>query len=222
MLLLGLFYSMDIQHLPECRMYWDTKDSGIFKSLGHGEYMSRSRFEKILSGLMFSAAEDKDTQILDYLDVVNNKFQAALRPGDFLCLDESMVKAFHKHLKRKMKIIQKPCPIGNEFKTLCDARSKIALYAELYEGNNIVKYKSYMDEIGATTACCLRLTEPWKGTGRVVTGDTWFGSVNSVAEQMNKNGLYACQNNLQKLPQANFEKESLNCTGSMDFCKCKR
>ena len=150
---LGLFYSMEVQYLPEHRMYWDTKDSGIFKSFGYGEYMLRFRFEEILSGLVFSAVEDKNTQILDYLDAANNKFQAALRPGDFLCLNESMVKPFYKHFKGKIKIIWKPCPIGNKFKTLCDARSKIVLYAELYEGKDIVKYKRYIDEVGATTAC---------------------------------------------------------------------
>ena len=63
---------MEVQHLPECRLYRDTKDSGIFKSFGYGEYMSRFRFGEILSGLVFSAAEDKDIQILDYLDAVNN------------------------------------------------------------------------------------------------------------------------------------------------------
>ena len=47
-----------------------------------------------------------------------------------------------------------------------------------------------MDEVGATTACCFRITETWKGTGRVVIGHSLFGSVNSVAELMNKNGLY--------------------------------
>ena len=65
------------------------------------------------------------------------------------------------------------------------------LFAELYEGKNIMKYKRYVNEVGATTACCLRLTEPWKGTGRVVISDSWFGSVNSVIELMNRNGLYS-------------------------------
>lgn len=41
---------------------------------------------------------------------------------DFLCLDESMVKAFLKNLKGKMKIIQKPHHIGNKFQTLCDTK----------------------------------------------------------------------------------------------------
>ena len=79
-----------------------------------------------------------------------------------------MVKAFHKNLKGKMKIIRKPRPIGNEFKTLCDARSKIVLFAEQYKGKEFMASKEYVDELGATTACCLCLTNPWKGTGRIV------------------------------------------------------
>ena len=98
---LGLFYSMEVQHLPEHRMYCDAKDSQIFKLFGYGEYMSKFRFEEIISGLAFSAAGDKDIRILD-LDAINNKCQAALKPGDFLCLDESMVKAFHMHVKEKI------------------------------------------------------------------------------------------------------------------------
>lgn len=59
--------------------------------------------------------------------------------GDFLCLVESMVRVFHKNLKRKMNIIKKPHLIGHDFKTLCDARSKIVLYMEL--GKKIMKKK---------------------------------------------------------------------------------
>ena len=204
---LGLFNSMEVQHLPERRMYWDTQDNGIFQTFNYGKYMSRARFEEILSNLTFSPKEDKDDQILDYLDAVNKCFQAALRAGDSLCLDESMVKAFHRNLKGKMKIIRKPRPIGNEFKTLCDARSKIVLYAELYEGKEIMQYKDYVDDFGATTACCLRLTDPWKGTGRLVIGDSWFGSVNSVAELMNKNGLFAIM--LVKTAHKNYPRLAL-------------
>ena len=46
-----------------------------------------------------------------------------------------------------------------------------------------MKYKRYMDRVAA---CCFRLPESWKGTGKAVIGDSWFGSVNSLAELMNK------------------------------------
>ena len=92
---------MEVQRLPERRMYWDLSNQGIFKSLDYAKLMSRYRFEEILLNLKFSAADDKDDQIIDFLDAVNHQSQEAMRPGDYLCLDESMVKAFHRHLKGK-------------------------------------------------------------------------------------------------------------------------
>ena len=89
-----------------------------------------------------------------------------------------------------MKIIEKPHPIGNKFNTMYNAKLQIVLYAKFYKEKDIAKHRGYMDEVGATTACCFRITETWKGTGRVVIGHSLFGSVNSVAELMNKNGLY--------------------------------
>ncbi len=45
--------------------------------------------------------------------------------------------------------------------------------------------------MGATTATTLRLTEPWKGSGRIVVGDSWFGSCNTAEWLMDVNGLYS-------------------------------
>ena len=122
-------------------MYWDFKAHGIFKSFKYKDFMTRARFDYILSNLKFSSANDEDDQITDLLDAVNEHLQTAMRPGDFLCLDESVVKAFHKNLKGKIKIIRKPRPIGNVFKTLCDARSKIVLYMELHKLKEIIQKK---------------------------------------------------------------------------------
>ena len=101
-----------------------------------------------------------------------------------------MVKAFHKGLKGKMKIIRKPRPIGNKFKNVCDSRSMIVLNMELYEGKEYMQTKPLVNEYGATCATTLRLTAPWKNSGRIVYGDSWFGSVKTVIELMNQNGLY--------------------------------
>ena len=75
-----------------------------------------------------------------------------------------------------MKIIRKLCPIGNECKNVCDARSKIVLNIKLYEGSEFITDKEHVDWVGATTATCLRLAEPWKGTVWIVVGDSWFVS----------------------------------------------
>ena len=49
-------------------------------------------------------SDDKDEQVLNYLEVVNLQFVDAFNPGDTICLDESMVKSFHQDLKGKMKM----------------------------------------------------------------------------------------------------------------------
>lgn len=189
--LFGLIYSMEVQKLPERRMYWNNSDNGIFKALDYGQVMTRSRFEAILANLQLSKSKDRNQQVLDFIDALNARFQSAVNAGDFLCLDESMIKSFHRDLKGKMKIIRKPRPIGNECKNLCDARSKIVLNIELYEGREFMAEKEHVNRVGATTATCLRLTEPWKGSGRIIVGDSWFGSVKSARELYQTNGLYS-------------------------------
>ena len=111
--------------------------------------------------------------------------------GDYICIDESMVKSYHRDLKGKMKIKGKPCHIGNKLKTACDGRSKVVLGIELYEGKDVMKEKEFTGLLGATAATCLRLTKAWKGTGRVVIGDSWFGSVKSAINLMKINGVYS-------------------------------
>lgn len=106
-------------------------------------------------------------------------------------IDESMVKSYHADLKWKMKIIRKPRPKGKEFKTLSDGRSKIVLHLELHEGNLLMQEKPFVAKFGATTATCLRLTRYWRSSGRVVVGDSWFGSVKSAIQMMLVNGLYS-------------------------------
>ena len=75
---LGLFYSMEVQKLPERKMYWDMDESGLFKSFQYGQFMTRHQFEEILKNLQFSFSEDKDQQVLDFLESVNKAFQNAV------------------------------------------------------------------------------------------------------------------------------------------------
>ena len=60
---------------------------------------------------------------------------------------------------------------------------------EAHEGKaDDLKWK-WWREYGATTACTMRLSENWHGTGRVVAGDSWFTSV-KTAEALATKGLY--------------------------------
>ena len=204
---LGLVYSMEVIKLPERSMYWEDHKSNLFHNSEFGKHMSRNRFNEILAYLQFSFAEDKTTQILDFLDAVNEHLDEAVSAGQFVCVDESMIKAFHRHLPGKIKIKRKPRPIGNEIKDLSDASSMIVLRMELYEGKDQMSTKEHVQEHGATCATTLRLVEPIKGTGRIVVGDAWFGSVLTVKELM-KIGLYAIM--LVKMAHRNYPKELLN------------
>ena len=101
-----------------------------------------------------------------------------------------MIKSSHKNLRGKLKIKRKPRPVGNEMKTVCDGRSKIMTFMELYEGADRIQDKAFVQQFVATTATTLRLTDPWKGSGRIVVADSWFGSVKMATQHYNINGLY--------------------------------
>ena len=90
---------MEVYKLPERRDYWRTESVGIFPAMNFGQYMARARFEEIASNIQFSFAEDRDQQVLDYITAVNENLKEAIIPGDTVCLDESMVKSFHRGLK---------------------------------------------------------------------------------------------------------------------------
>ena len=94
---------------------------------------------------------------------MNANLKKAMRAGDVLCVDESMIKAYNRGLNGKMKIIRKPRLIGNERKTVSDAATHIVLHMELHESKEDMAEKECVKEYGATTACSLRLTNYWKG-----------------------------------------------------------
>lgn len=88
-----------------------------------------------------------------------------------------------------IKIKRKPKGVGCECKTLADAQSTIMVRLEINEGKTRMATKKWQSQLGAGTATTLRLTQPWHGTGRLVVGDSWFGSV-KTAVQLHKQGLY--------------------------------
>ena len=78
---------------------------------------------------------------------------------------------------------------------------------ELYEGREYMKSKKNVKEYGATCATTLRLTKPWAGTGRVIIGDSWFGSVKTSSSLINENGLHSIR--LVKTAHKNFPSSLL-------------
>ena len=69
-----------------------------------------------------------------------------------MTLEKSMIKSFHHELKGKIKIIRKPRPVGNKIKNISDASSHIVMNLGLYEGKELMAYKTHVKEYGRTTA----------------------------------------------------------------------
>ena len=138
-----------------------------------------------MKNLQLLRSDHPNQQLLDFPEATNTQFRKSVVSGSYLTLDESMIKAFHKDLKGKIKLIWKPRPIDNEIKNLCDAMSQIVLNLELCEVTDIMSGKDHVKEYGASTATTLCLTQPYHRTGRRVIADSWFGSVKCATELMN-------------------------------------
>ena len=68
--------------------------------------------------------------------------------------------------------------------------------------------REYAHEYGAGTSLLLRLSEPWRGSGRLIVVDSTFASVKSAVTLKTKNGLYF--HGLVKTAHHRFPKKYLN------------
>ena len=80
----GLIYATDIVKISNRHMYWDTSlsDSSLLPNTNFSKYISRHRFEEILSFLQFSFDPDKDKQIMEFFLAVNDNLLEALTTGN--------------------------------------------------------------------------------------------------------------------------------------------
>lgn len=76
----------------------------------------------------------------------------------------------------------------------------------MVEGAETDRQKKWVSTLKATTACTLRLTEHWHGKGKVIIGDSWFGSKRTVEELLAR-GLFAVM--CVKTGSAGFPKKEL-------------
>ena len=123
-----------------------------------------------------------------------------------------MTSSFHRNRKGKIKIIRKPCPVGNEKKNIADGTSHIVLNLGLYEGKDVMSQKDYGEPYSATAATTLQLIEPYHCSGCCVIADSWFSSVKTTVELL-KCDLYSiCWSKLPRdfphllLKESNLER----------------
>lgn len=208
---LGLILGMSSLSLPRREAYWAPYDpSAVNPSPDYGRFMRWERFKRILTHLRLTSYTQEQEQadpwvpIRGFLNMLNEHLRQLLAPGRTLCVDESFSKWRGLALKLKVpggddvvtvglphqqKEKRKPEGVGVEFKTLCCATTGFMLRLELNEGKDVSAQLDFYSEFGATTATVLRLCERYKGSGRVVVGDSWFASV-KTAVALHKWGLY--------------------------------
>lgn len=190
--------------LPLEKMWSDAPNSNsILPSPAMGRHgMSFNRFKRIRSALAFGPSDEATLRadpwafVRKLVDDFNTHRATAISPGWLLTVDESMI-AWRGQVglldpakcPHRSWVPRKPEPLGVEMKTAGDALSGILLRMEICEGAAAMKFKPYAADWGATTACTLRLFEPWFGSGRVCAGDSWFASV-KTARALLDNGLH--------------------------------
>lgn len=128
--------------------------------------------------------------MLQLIATCNDTWQSTWRPGDYIVADETMIHwqgTGEVHMTYQPR---KPTPYGLELKTLACGEAKVVLVAELAEGKELDAAKDYREEVGASTATTLRLCRPFRGSGRCLIADSWFGSCNTAEWLWDELGIY--------------------------------
>ena len=191
------------------RAYW----RGIFKFT---QYMTEHRFENILRCFTLPQYKQSDSgwggqgrahylikkfdkfqEVRFFTDKMRQQFQDALKPGGWLCIDESMFSWLGRALKLPgWKIIKrKPHPIGLESKTTACAVVGVLVDFEFQEGTLPMGFFKYIDETNRSSAWLLRLTEKWHNKEeRTVIADAAFAQVRAAVALRRTAGLHLIGN----------------------------
>ena len=181
-----------------------------------GQFITYTRFFEISKALTLAKETTTEKQILALIEILNETFQHSMTAGSNLTINESIVASRHKDLAGKKRIMRKLRPVGVEIKSLAHSASRINLVLEKSESKEIMADKEYHKEFGATTACTLRLTQPYHGTGRVEFGDSCFRSVKSCLA-LKALGLHSTF--VVKTAHSNFPKKMFYEMGSLKVGK---
>ena len=157
--------------------------------------MSKKRFDDITRTQCFEMPsltrrrQDPLYQILGFLEAFNEHLVSCLEPGKYLVIDESMNQWLGIGMPNVKKVPRKPHPIGQEFKTVADYHTNCILQLDT-QCDDFPKEFDDMYGVRSNLATVKRLVKPWFFSGRTLTADSWFGSVN-VVDMLMSVGLFA-------------------------------
>jgi hypothetical protein len=201
---IGIIYGFTTLPAGSINKYWRTEAAIICspahdfaKNLG----MTQRRWWGIFSMLQFWAPAEANAQpdpwrrVRYLIEAFNDHYAVAFAPGHKITVDESMSRWLgYDHSigspPSKTKMKSKPEGVGFMIKTAADSASRVIIRLDLQETTDLMKKKEFFSPtVPLHTACTLRLVRPWRGTNRIVLGDSWFASV-STATELLRSGLY--------------------------------
>jgi len=188
---LGLWFKMaQFPGLSRREDYWKPEKSPY----AFAKIMSWKRFKRITWALALpqypGRPNDPFGEIRRWLDACQENWRLAAHAGTVLVVDETMVPWTGLGEMHLTYMPRKPAPLGIQLKVVCDGKTRLLLGMELVEGQTADKEKEHVHTHGPATATTMRLVTPWQGSGRIVVGDSWFGS-RRTAESLMEMGLYS-------------------------------
>jgi hypothetical protein len=231
--MLGVILLMSTVPLGDYKRYWncEEKQDGMIRvttppAFGSRLGIPRVKYEHFITHFQYGdwtdeeVTEDPWRAISTLVSGFNETREKHVNPGDYICVDESMSVWTGSENKYRghghpsvIKIPAKPVGVGTEIKASACGESGVLLRIEPNQG------KSWSESLlrdmtlthpgltNKSSACTLRLVQPWFSSGRIVCGDSWFASV-ETAVFLRKNGLHFT--GLVKGSSKYFPKKYLN------------
>ena len=213
------------------RLFRNKQTEGIIEKVDGNKYMTYKRF-KFIKQLFMKQFElditDNEKEMNKWWRVgylthgFNENRRRTVASSRVKILDEAM-SAYRPQTRKTGNlpnisfVLRKPEPLGTELKTVASkGMNGPMVYAEVQEGKEGMKHKSYFLPYGTTTACVLRLVEGTRDNGQqpdpelrnLFLGDSWFASLKTavaVFEEMDSEFVGPIKNGHKHFPRNYLE-----------------
>ena len=197
---IGLWMLMGTTVGPQRREFWATSPIDAFHGapLRLSIWMTRTRFEAILSALTFTDSASptfvgKFWEVQQMVEAWGTNMNDNFIPGYMNCLDESMSMWTNKFTCPGLMFVPcKPWPFGNKYHTVCCCSSGIMWGIDLVEGKDCPQQLGIQqyDNFGSTVGLLLRMLSPIYHKGFIVILDSGFCVLKGIIE-LRKKGVFA-------------------------------
>jgi len=189
---LALQLLIGIVKKPQIKDYWSTDE--LIETPIFAKTMSRNRFEEILRCLHFSDNENPPQgqtrlwKLGNFLPCLIKNFEACINPGEFLCVDESLLD-----FKGRLAFLQynplKRSRFGIKYFALVDCETKLLVKMIVYLGKQTRVDSRAKELCGIGGATVIKLLDGYYEKNHKVVLDNWFNSP-KLQELLTYNNTY--------------------------------